>query len=266
MGKLRRRVQKLSGLKHDFNDIYDRPRPDAYIDAMLALRYREPDFLAAAAPEIQAFIEGLPDDGPVRFVDICCGYGLNGAFLRYGAAGTAMLREVVSPRAWALSAATPWGRPIEIIGVDIAGKALAYAEKTGLNDGSIVQNLEAEPITPANAAKISQTDIVVSTGSLSYIGRDTVDRILQAIDPDRPLLTLFWPIIGKDTVAVEVAMKQHGLTVSRSQTPQWQRQFADEAEKSRFLAEYAGQGIATAGTLLEQGVCVAMLTGRRISR
>lgn len=253
----------MSGLKHDFNDIYNRPSPDAYIDAMLALQYREPDFLAAAAPELQVFIDGMSGDAPIRFVDICCGYGLNGAYLRYGAAGTRMLHEVVSPRSPNSDAKTPWGRSIEIIGVDIAEAALDYAERAGFNDGSITQNLETEPLTAENAAKLTDTDIIVSTGSLSYIGRNTVGRILQAIDPSRPLLALFWPILGRDTKAVQAALTQHGLQVAYPQTPQWQRQFADDAEKSRFLADYANQGIDTDGTLLEQGVCVSLLMARR---
>ena len=43
---------------------------------------------------------------------------------------------------------TPWGRPITVVGADIAGNALRYAERLGLHHASIASNLELAALTP----------------------------------------------------------------------------------------------------------------------
>lgn len=136
-------------LKHDFSNMYDQPTPAAYVSAMLRLSYREPDFLPAAAPLIQSFADdALPPGAPIQFLGLCCGYGMNAAWLREGVHGTDMFKRIDAGAPAEQDRQTPWGRPITVVGADIAGNALRYAERLGLHHASIASNLELAALTP----------------------------------------------------------------------------------------------------------------------
>lgn len=250
--------------KHDFSIMYDQPTPAMYIEAMLALDYREPDYLTEAEADIADFVARHFHGERLTVLDLCSGYGLNAVFLRLGLSGKRLLERVAA--ALPVDSAVPsrWGPPLRIVGADIARNALLYAEAMRLHDSSIASNLEKTPPTAAEADELADVDLITSTGSLSYISERTIERILAAIPPYRPLLALFWPIVGRDTAAVRSALEAHGLTVRLDPTPRWQRQFADAAERERFLQRYADAGVRTAGTLLDQGVCVAALRASRM--
>jgi SAM-dependent methyltransferase len=253
--------------KHDFSNIYDQPTPAAYVAAMLALSYRDPDFITAAAPHIHSFADAaLAPGAGIQFLDLCCGYGMNAAWLREGLHGADMFRRIDAGAPVIPDRPTQWGRPLSVVGADIAENALCYAEKLGLHDGSVFSNLEEIDLSPVEAAHVARTDIIISTGSLSYIGPATIRRILEAIPAERPLLALFWPIVGLDISAAQQAMEAAGMTVKQSPNYQLQRQFADDSERDRYRQQYENAGVLVPGTLLESGLCVAPLLAERIPR
>lgn len=259
--------QPQAAVKHDFSDMYNQPSPTAYVSAMLALDYREPDFLPSVALELLHFVEAhIPSPASVTVLDVCCGYGMNAAWLKEGVSGGDMFRRIQSGAATIATAETPLSRPVRVIGMDIAENALAYAEGLGLHDGSVSTNLEMTDPTPEERALISETNVILSTGSLSYISAATVNRILEAIPPERALLAAFWPIIGTDTSAIQDAMTAHGLTVSEDPKLHLQRKFANTDEQARYLKRYADMGVDTAGTPLAEGLAVTTLLARRNPR
>ncbi|MEQ8300746.1 MAG: class I SAM-dependent methyltransferase [Hyphomonas sp.] len=254
-------------IKSKFDNLYDLPRPAPYAQEMRSLHYRDPDYLPVARRAFDRFVSDVTRSraAPLIVLDVCAGYGINSLTLRFGL-------ESGDAYAWLASGqATPtpihstrWLPPdAHIIGIDIAHNALAYAQGAGLIDGFICRDLETDKLLAQEAQRIAKSDILISTGSLSYITERTIGQILSAIDAESPLLALFWPLLGVDTQKLTTCMRASGLTVSHDQTPIWQRNYKSNEERERYYAWYRDRNIRIEGTLAETGLCATHLCALR---
>lgn len=255
-------------IKSKFDNLYDQPGPAPYAHEMRALNYRNPDYLHAARPQFDDFVarHKSSDPAPLHLLDVCAGYGINALTLRHGlendevydwlennASGPPKTRD---DTAWLANGSV-------ITGLDIAANALAYAKRATLIDQAICANLESGPLQADDARLIRSADILISTGSLSYISERTVGQLLAAIEPGRPLLALFWPLLGVDISNLQTCLEAAGMTVTHDQAPLWQRQYKSEDERARYLDWYRARGIRFEGTLAETGLCATHLSAMR---
>lgn len=254
-------------IKSSFDDLYNQDGPQAYASQMRAMSYRNPDYLPQFKPIFRTFIERSRQSslGSVKVVDLCSGYGVNSLILRYGLKDDDVYKWLENPKTkLAANEDSRWLEPgSEIVGIDIAEKALRFAKEAKLVDSSISRNLEKERLSREDSVKIADCDVLISTGSLSYISAKTVSQILNAIEPNRPLLACFWPLLGVDTGDIERELQKANMTVEHINRPVWQRHYKREAERSRYVASYHEKSIPIEGTAAEEGLCATMLYGVR---
>jgi hypothetical protein len=171
-----------TGQREQFDQVYDLPDPRPYWAGLLPTAYRIPIVVAGA---IRALSAHATEGTPLRVIDFACGHGAVGAMLRHKlkmediyAYYTMSDWQPDQPtkyraldREWyrrhLLTAPSP---PIEITGLDVAGRALAYAAEMGLIDAVAHENLiEAQP-SDALRDKLLSTDLIVEAGAVGDEG------------------------------------------------------------------------------------------------
>ena len=171
---------EVAGAKHRYDDLYDSESPIPYCQAMLEVSYRQDDYFKSSLVELSSFIRDMNLGDRVRILDVCSGYGINALYLRTGIEGASIFQTLakadfcISDR---VQGVLPT-RTVNIIGLDIALPALRFAERTGLHDASISTNLEMADISAEQSKLIKNLDVLISTGSSSYITHKTFERVL----------------------------------------------------------------------------------------
>jgi len=263
--KLTKTDTNLSSTKHSFVDVYNLASPDQYAKAMKEVSYRNPDFFDCEIPLINNFIKLHVSRYPPVFLDVCGGYGLNALCLKECVTESNKLDSLVAKDTVAISHNNVFGLPqgIKVIGLDIAENALHFGQKLNLYDQVICQNLELENLNKDNEKKVAQTDIVISTGSLSYITAKSIREILKHCNSTKSMLMVFWPIIGTNCNEIISVLKEYNFDVSYEMKPLHQRNFFDLEEKENFKKKYFTMGIPIQNTLMENSVCVSPLIACR---
>ena len=137
-------------------------------------------------------------------------------------------------------------RDLDIVGLDVAAKALGYACQAGILDGGVAADLEQRAPAPEEARLIAPTDLVISTGAIGYVGAPTFDHILDACARE-PWFALFalrmFPV---DAIAKALAGRGYAVFRLVDRTYK-QRRFAGRTESSEVLANLAALGIDPTG-------------------
>lgn len=247
--------------KASFDDIYDAPDPGPYFSTLRPLDYRIPHFAQPVIRRLVAELRRVLGREKIAVLDLCSGYGVNGALLRHDADLDDLYRFYAddvsrSPEA-ARAALDPLRREdhaLRIIGQDVAGRALAYAKGAGFVDAALQANLETDDLTAAQAEQIREADLVTITGGLSYIGKATLARILGALRR-RPWI-LYFPLRGTDTRMINTTLAQAGLRPERWHRPLPQRRFADDGERRGVRATIgrSADGLGAASSTHQEAV------------
>lgn len=218
-----------------------------------------------ARPYCVAAAEVLSEENPgwpIRMLDVGCSYGIGSAFVKYGctfeelasffssrapeeyAACNAAMRmwlNVVSPKI-----------EMGVVGLDVAGSAVQFAVDSGLLDCGIVRDLETEELSQDEIAWISGCNLLICTGAIGYIGKNTFDRILPHLGTSRTDTTgpaaIMTVLRMFDIDDAESAFNQAGMEVRKVPGVRLpQRGFADDAEMQGVLSVLADKGIDTDG-------------------
>ena len=72
-------------------------------------------------------------------------------------------------------------RDFEIIGLDRAERAVAFAEEIGLIDDGVVENLEEHPLPVVAMPGLADVDLMTSTGCIGYVTERIFERLLPAV-------------------------------------------------------------------------------------
>ncbi len=243
--------------KIDLTGIYDRPDPRDYYQTLINLDYRIP---GEAEPVFRKVIEAqrtARNRRQLKLLDVGCSYGVNAAILKhccslpelfrfYGSAVTGALSRselVARDRAF-------YGRAdseeLTCVGLDTAARSVGYAHEAGILDAFIARDLEQETPTDEECAVLADTDLVISTGAIGYVGAATFTHILDCVST-RPWLALFalrmFPI---DEIAE--ALKERGYAVLKLAGETFrQRHFAGRDERAEVFANLKRLGIDPAG-------------------
>lgn len=226
--------------KASFAEVYDAPTPQPYFTSLRPLDYRTPMHAQPVIRRILALLRRMHGRRP-QVLDLCSGYGVNGALLKHGIGFGELYRRYADPRrtpsAEADRAALAPRRRADaprVIGQDVATRALAYAEAVGFLDASIAADLESRPLSPDEARLLAETDLVTITGGLSYIGAATLSRALAPMR--RAPWVLYFPLRGTPVEGIETALEEAGLARERWGRPFAHRRHADVRERRETLA------------------------------
>lgn len=253
--------------KADFSRIYNEPDPRSYYRTLGALGYEIP---AHGTEVFERLLDHVPAGRTPTVLDVCCSYGVNAALLNHDLtlddlyARYAAVDGMPSERLRAEDAGWYAQRrregAAEVIGLDVAPAAIAYATDVGLLDHGVVADLESAPLAAGSGAvdRVGDADLVTVTGGIGYIGARTFDRIVAESGDEPPwiaALSLRWidfePIAEQlDTVGL-VTEQLDGYCVP-------QRRFADRDEEEAALGGLADRGLDPAEEL-EQGAHCAEL-------
>jgi SAM-dependent methyltransferase len=245
--------------KANFDGIYDAADPRRYFRELGAYDYTAPHYGQQVFRRVLDALPGDPEQP--RVVDLCCSYGINAALLkhdielrdlyhRYGSDEVAGLStEELAARDRPFYASRRRERAPEVIGLDAAGNAVAYAVDVGLLDHGVVADLEGPcPAPGPSASAVGSADLLTVTGGIGYITERTFDRVLGWFDPERPpwvaslcLRTVpFAPIAERLAAHGLVTEQLDGVTVP-------QRRFTSEAEHRYALQELDVLGVDPTG-------------------
>jgi hypothetical protein len=251
--------QAINRAKANMDHIYAEPDPRAYFRELDRVDYAIPD---RAKPVFRALIDHLAArrGAPIRTLDLGCSYGINAAILKHDLSMADLYARYTDP---ALDAASsdaviaadrayfddlPESASAEMIGLDPAETAIAYAERSGLIEHGLSLNLEEESLSDAAATLVAPVDLVMSTGCVGYVGAKSFDRLLPAMTADRaPWLANFvLRMFPFDPIAETLA--DHGYVTEKLEGARFvQRCFMSDDEQAGVIGKLKAQGIDPTG-------------------
>ncbi len=233
----------------DYEAIYNRPDPSAYFRALEPLGYRQPDVVTGFLQEYGASIAARLDRSRLRILDFGCGYGAFGAVLRHRLAMEDLYARFRAERpARFLEEDQSFfaehrgsGPDVDLGGIDIAERAVAYAEACGLIDQGFSEDLTERDPGPALKAFFAETDLVLETGAVYQHVSGCYARLLDS-SPRRPWF-LFGPRGDADTGPLAAILEQQGyrLEVVSSHQRRYRR-FSDAEEQADSEANMLALG------------------------
>lgn len=243
--------------KANFDHIYDLRDPREYFNTLGSMGYTAPrhgyDLFSALARNISP-------SGEITIVDVCCSYGINGALLKHDVTLDELYARYESEEAARMTSAEisdsdydfyrerrlP-GAP-RVIGLDVAGNAVAYGVRSGMLDGGVAENLEEDEASEKLSGLISGVDLITVTGGVGYITGNTFERLLEALpDGRRPwisALALRWVDYGP---LAELFSRYGYVTECLEGRTFEQRRFADSGEQEYVCEELSSMGVDPTG-------------------
>ncbi|QKW10914.1 hypothetical protein HUT18_15355 [Streptomyces sp. NA04227] len=235
--------------KARFDSIYDRPDPRSYFERLAPLEYEIPhhaqEIFRRTAAARAALYDGRTE--PPAVLDLCCSYGINAALLNHEVTLAELYAHYTSDEALGLTtdelarhdkefyAERRRPQTFPVYGLDIAGRAVDYAQRAGLLDGAFTENLEQGlPGTELRRA-LDRVGLITLTGGGSYLTERTFTALLGAIR--RPLWVSAFVLrtVSYDPIARVLA--EHGLPTTADPTGTYpQRLFTDD-EEQRYAIE-----------------------------
>lgn len=250
----------VRGGKAQFGRVYNQADPRGYFQALRDLEYQTPAHgKRVFAGLVQRWREHVEREDVVM-LDLCCSYGINGALLNHDLTLDALCARYGSPELAALSseelvvADRAFYRehrrsdPVQVVGIDVAERAVAYAQRSGLHWAGSSENLELADPSAALAHRLTGVDLITVTGGVGYITERTFDRVLQHASAEHgcwvAAFALRWVPYGR----IAEVLARYGLVTEQLSGHTFrQRRFADETERDYVLGELESMGIATAG-------------------
>jgi TPR repeat protein len=233
--------------------IYDQPDPRAYFSTLKHLEYTIPQ---AAKPVFQHLIAArrtAREATACKVVDVGCSYGVNGALLKFDLDMDDLYALYGSDAAHSLDRDALLARDretfktaedpdLEIVGVDQAASAVAYAVEAGALDDGVAADFETATPTLAQAAKLADADLIISTGCYGYISQTSLARIMEPSRQSQPWMAHFvlrmFPFDGAREM-----LAANGYTTEHIAGIYPQRRFASDEERANAFANLARLGI-----------------------
>lgn len=242
--------------KISLDHVYNTHDPRAYFQALRQLDYRVPQEAKPVFRDLIAARQETGTAGPTKLVDIGCSYGINAALLKHDLSLEDLYRLYVdeAPGTHAGLRARDAGLfagsaddALEMVGVDVASRAVAYAVDAGLLEGGIPRSIEDEPLAPHEEIMIANTDLIISTGCVGYVTNASLDRLVEP-NLDNGVWMANFVLRMFDYEPVAAAMDGHGYVTERLDGVLFpQRRFATAEEKGHVLDNLAGRGITPDG-------------------
>ncbi len=251
--------EEINEVKANMDHIYNQLDPRAYFQELKKLGYAIP---GAAKPVFQKLISHLRRrrNGTVHVLDLGCSYGVNAALLKYDLSmpelyehwgrrglGDATREEVLEYDRCFFSRLGE-SEDIEVIGLDQAENAIAFAEETGLLDGGVAVDLETQPLPAPAKDELAPIDLVMSTGCVGYVTEKSFDRLLPAVTRGGPAWLANFVLRMFPFDAIEETLNDRGYVTEKLERRTFvQRRFASDEEQEQVLEQLREQGLDPAG-------------------
>ena len=243
--------------KANFDDIYDRQDPRDYFNTLGSMGYAAPWH---GYRLFSALRERMRSEGRFTIVDVCCSYGINGALLKYDVTLDDLYTRYGSDEVASLTSEALAGSDSKfygarerrdapyVIGLDVAGNAIAYGVSAGMLDEGFAENLEDHEPSRKLRSLVSEADLITVTGGVGYITGRTFERLLDSLPEGRKpwiaVLALRWVDFGP----LAELFSRYGYVTERLEGHTFgQRRFADEAEQEYVCEELSKMGVDPEG-------------------
>jgi hypothetical protein len=251
--------EEINEAKANLNHIYDQADPRAYFRELQKLDYGIPD---VAKPIFQKLISHLQrrGDDTIRILDLGCSYGVNAALLKHDLSmedlyehwGKAKLADAAPEDVIALDesffAEFDDANGIEMIGLDQAQNAISFAEKVGLLDEGLAEDLETEPLSARGKEELAPVDLVTSTGCVGYVTEKSFARLLPTLTQGRPPWIANFVLRLFPYDVIEATLKDWGYVTEKFEGQTFvQRRFASADEQEQVLEQLRDQGVDPTG-------------------
>lgn len=246
--------------KAQFGHIYNQADPRGYFQTLGDLEYRAPAHGGRVFDRIvQRWREHL-DRQDVVVLDLCCSYGINAALLNHDVTFDALCRRysssqlatlstdelVVADRAFFDEHRRP--DPVQVLGIDVADQAVAYARGVGLHWAGSSENLELEDASAALAQLLVGVDLITVTGGIGYVSEHTFDRLLRHTSLNDGCWVAAFALRWIQYERIAEVLAHYGLATERLAGHTFrQRRFADDIERDYVLGELDRMGIDPSG-------------------
>jgi len=268
--------EEINEAKANMDHIYNQNDPRMYFGELEKLDYAIP---GVAKPIFQQLISHLQQrrNDAIRVLDLGCSYGVNAALLKHDISlddlfehwGQKKLEDATSEEVIANDRQffADLGEPedIEVIGLDLAKNAIAYAEDVGLLDEGFAANLETNLLPATAKEELASVDLVASTGCIGYVTEKSFERLLPAITQGRS------PWMGNFVLrmfpfdAIEETLNDWGyVTEKLADQTFFQRRFASTDEQDQMIEQLSDQGIDPTGMEAEGGLLAEFYLSRPI--
>lgn len=241
------RFRDLNAGKANFSAAYARPDPRAYAAVLGALDYRIPTEALPVFRRVIASCRDKLERAQLRVADVGCSFGVNAALLKHDVTLRSFFaRYRTTPLKGAPSrglvradreffAETLDDDALSFIGIDISAAALDYAERVGLLDDGVSENLETGSPSPEAQALLCDVDLIISTGCVGYVSERTFEHMLDCQGGGKPWIASFvlrmFPYEG-----IADSLSARGYVTEKLQGQFFaQRRVADDAEWHHML-------------------------------
>jgi hypothetical protein len=178
-------------------------------------------------------------------LDLCAGYGINGALMKSERSLDQLYAYLLDKKSAA--ACDPFfdclslvmqdtDKDLNVVGLDVAANALAYGRAAGFMDDVFAINLETDPTPPQIETAIGDCSLITITGGFSFIGVNTFEKILAAIDKastGKPWIVGF-PLLHTKLTDLITLLNAHGYVIQPVPKHRLrQRRFANPTERRR---------------------------------
>lgn len=246
----------LNEIKADFSNVYNLDDPREYFRSLAANDYIIPHI---ARDIFLQLIDGRDDlhKKTLNIIDLGCSYGVNAALLkrhlnwdmlvaRQTLPGMMRLPSVALQRLDRLFLESwPLRERIRMIGIDIAERAIAYANAVGALDIGFPVDLENEDMPPRLRREVETADLIVSTGCVGYVTERTFSRLALAMaDQQKKPWVASFVLRAVDYSRIARELSRAGLVTEKLEGMTFvQRRFADVAEMEATLEILKRRGI-----------------------
>jgi len=251
--------EDINEVKANMDHIYDQPDPRAYFSELRKLGYAIPGHAKPIFQKLISHRRRRPGD-TVHLLDLGCSYGVNAALLKHDLSMTELYDHWGNT---ALSKVTPdevasrdrqyFGnldepQDIEVIGLDQAESAIAFAEEAGLLDDGLAVNLENEPLPGSARKDLEQVDLVMSTGCVGYVTEKSFDQLLPAVTRGQPAWIGNFVLRLFPFDAIENCLNDWGYATEKLEGRTFvQRRFESNEEREQVLDQLSERGIDPTG-------------------
>jgi hypothetical protein len=250
--------EKLNIAKANLNHIYNQPDPRAYFRELGKLDYAIP---GTAKPLFESLIGHLRHErqDTVHLLDLGCSYGVNAALLKHDLSmadlyehwGSEKLTDAEPDEVRELDRRFFNGNSeceLEVIGLDVANNAVAFAEEAGLLDSGIAANLEVEPLPGAAQEDLAAVDLVTSTGCVGYVTEKSFEQLLPAMAKGQSPWMANFVLRLFPFEPIETALADWGYVTEKLEGETFiQRRFASPEEQEGMLRQLRERDIDPEG-------------------
>ena len=243
----------------NLDHIYNQSDPRAYFRELKKLDYAIPE---VAKPIFQKLIGALQErrDNTIHVLDLGCSYGINAALLKHDLSMddlydhwgqkdfSTITSDTVIARDQRYFADLDAPEDIDVVGLDVAAKAISYGEEVGLLDESITANFETESLSAGAKEDLASVDLVTSTGCVGYVTEKSFDRMLPAMQSGQ--LPWFANFVCRmfPFDAIEACLDDWGYVTEKLENQTFlQRRFASAHEQEQVIEQLRDQGVDPTG-------------------